>query len=308
VANLIELCFSDTLNQEGLRYIQQMRQAAKNPPLFGFSWLDNQRTALPYLGFVWEEGHQIIGNLTIIPHHSKGGTHYLIANVAVHPEYRRRGIARLLTERAILYLHQKGVQEVWLHVRDDNPAAINLYQQLGFQENMRRTSWEWNHQPSPSLKEDRSAQTNQLKLNECTIQTRKSRDWQQHLRWINATYPPQFGWHLNFATECFYPGIKGFFYSSWYDLELRHWSLYQKGQLIGVVSVEFSSSNSRNIYLALDEKFEDQAAFTLISFLFDKFAHQKSWYVDYPAYRAQRPLEILGFQATQTLIWMSRPT
>lgn len=306
VANLIELCFADTLNQDGQQYIQQMRQAAQNSSFLGFPWVSNERTALPTLGFVWEENHQIIGNLTIITHHSREGAHYLIANVAVHPEHRRKGIAHLLTERALLYLHKKGAKAVWLHVRDDNPPAINLYQKLGFQENMRRTSWEL----TPNRKTPSSQQSEQdftINIKPFSIRPRNAKDWHTHQIWLNRTYPPQFGWHLNFNLDCFQPGIKGWFYSSWYDLGLKHWSLYRAERLIGIASMEYSHPGAAVIYLALDDIFEDQAAYLLISFLIQKFPKQSSWVIDYPAYRAVQPLQALGFTPTQTLIWMSRP-
>ncbi len=307
VANLIELCFADTLNQDGLKYIQQIRQAAQNTSLLGIAWVGYERAALPSLGFVWEENHQIIGNLTIIPHHSKAGTHYLIANVAVHPEYRRRGIARLLTERALIYLQNKQAKTVWLHVRDDNPPAINLYNKLGFQENMRRTTWEKPSIPDlsalPALPRDEFHFT----LSNYSIHPRRSTDWYIHRNWLNQTYPPQFGWHLNFNLECFQPGFKGWFYSAWHDLGLKHWSLYYAGRLIGVASLESSQAGSTIIYIALDEVFEDPATYALLSFLDKQFPKHPSWLIDYPAYRIAQPLKALGFNPTQTLIWMSRP-
>jgi ribosomal protein S18 acetylase RimI-like enzyme len=41
---------------------------------------------------------------------------YLIANIATHPDYRRKGIARALTERSMQHAHEKKVDNIWLHV------------------------------------------------------------------------------------------------------------------------------------------------------------------------------------------------
>lgn len=58
--------------------------------------------------------------------------HILTVNVA--PNYRRKGIAqRLLTEIEVL-LKEKGVKECRLEVREDNIAAVNLYQSSGTRE------------------------------------------------------------------------------------------------------------------------------------------------------------------------------
>ena len=53
-------------------------------------------------------------------------------NVAVHPDYRRKGIARELVTGLINALAEKGVKSLALEVRQSNEAAIALYEQLGF--------------------------------------------------------------------------------------------------------------------------------------------------------------------------------
>ena len=68
---------------------------------------------------------RIVGNLSLIPFVRRGHVVYLIANVAVHPDYRRRGIARQLTQTALDYLRQRGVSSAWLQVRDDNPVGLS---------------------------------------------------------------------------------------------------------------------------------------------------------------------------------------
>jgi hypothetical protein len=46
--------------------------------------------------------------------------------------------------------------EIWLHVRDDNPGALELYRQLGFIEKARCTSWD--AQPALTPCRSRSAE------------------------------------------------------------------------------------------------------------------------------------------------------
>ena len=53
-------------------------------------------------------------------------------NVAVHPDYRRQGIARQLVEALILQLKEKGSHCLTLEVRASNAGAISLYEKLGF--------------------------------------------------------------------------------------------------------------------------------------------------------------------------------
>lgn len=55
-----------------------------------------------------------------------------ISNVAVHPDYRRRGICRQMLERLISEARRDGVQAFTLEVRAGNDAAVHLYESLGF--------------------------------------------------------------------------------------------------------------------------------------------------------------------------------
>ena len=53
----------------------------------------------------------------------------VIGNVAVRPEFQRRGLARLLTSHAIAWQREQGVRAIWL---DATPAGRPLYRTLGF--------------------------------------------------------------------------------------------------------------------------------------------------------------------------------
>ena len=54
-----------------------------------------------------------------------------IVEIAVHPDHRRRGIARELIEEAIR--HAADLNTVFLEVRESNTPAIGLYESLGFE-------------------------------------------------------------------------------------------------------------------------------------------------------------------------------
>ena len=62
-------------------------------------------------------------------------------NVAVHPDYRRQGIARMLVTELVAALAKKGVSSLALEVRASNVPAISLYEQLGFIQVGRRPNY-----------------------------------------------------------------------------------------------------------------------------------------------------------------------
>ncbi len=140
VADLIELCFADSLDPDGQRYIKRMRRAGPtsrsrwfDPPHFNFNMTAE--------GFVWQEEEKIVGNISLIPFASLSHPIYLIANVAVHPDFRRKGIARALTVAALQQVQNRRVRSTWLQVRDNNIPALGLYESIGFHEKARRTTW-----------------------------------------------------------------------------------------------------------------------------------------------------------------------
>ena len=55
-----------------------------------------------------------------------------ILNVATHPDWRRRGIGRLLVEAALDEARDESITRVTLEVRRYNTPAIALYERLGF--------------------------------------------------------------------------------------------------------------------------------------------------------------------------------
>lgn len=62
-------------------------------------------------------------------------------NVAVHPDYRRQGIGKLLVEELVASLKENSVYSLTLEVRASNDPAIGLYEQLGFTQVGRRPNY-----------------------------------------------------------------------------------------------------------------------------------------------------------------------
>jgi ribosomal-protein-alanine N-acetyltransferase len=62
-------------------------------------------------------------------------------NVAVHPDYRRRGIAEALVVALCDALREQGSVSLTLEVRASNEPAKALYQKLGFEQVGRRPNY-----------------------------------------------------------------------------------------------------------------------------------------------------------------------
>ena len=64
-----------------------------------------------------------------------------VMNIAVHLDWRRRGIAQILIEQLILGLQERGSECLTLEVRASNVPAIRLYDKLGFTQIGRRPNY-----------------------------------------------------------------------------------------------------------------------------------------------------------------------
>jgi [ribosomal protein S18]-alanine N-acetyltransferase len=80
------------------------------------------------LGAIDSENEELVGYLII----SRYVDAWHVMNIAVAPEYRRRGIARSLMERLFVVTTRDARRGYTLEVRVSNEAAIRLYEELGF--------------------------------------------------------------------------------------------------------------------------------------------------------------------------------
>jgi len=62
-------------------------------------------------------------------------------NLAVHPEFRRGGIGKVLIAEAISEAKAKDIRMVTLEVRRSNLAARSLYRKLNFEERRLRSNY-----------------------------------------------------------------------------------------------------------------------------------------------------------------------
>ena len=294
VADLIEICFADTLDPDGARYIQRMRSAAADPNLLRWAAISAEWGNRTMGGYVWEEDGRLVGNLSLIPYAVHGRRRYLIANVAVHPEYRRHGIARRLTSQAITFCRQRGISEVWLHVREENEAAVNLYRSLNFIERARRTTW---HSQSDFPRGESPAGL--------TLGKRRRADWDLQRHWLGQNYPPEVTWHLQFSMNALKPGLAGALARLFGETYLQQWSIQRQGRLQAAVSWQASSTFANILWLAAPPQADDEAIQALLLHARRQLPSRRPLSLDYPAQQSGTAIRSAGFQAYQTLIWMS---
>lgn len=302
IADLIELCFSETIDPDGESYIQQMRKAAKNASYLQWAGSLGEQAPFPTSGFVWEDEGQIIGNLTLIPVLQRSQHMYLIANVAVHPDYRRHGIARQLTQAALNHARQRKAHATWLHVREENLGAYQLYKSLGFTERARRATWFYSGETDLPVE----PLSNRLRaFSKPAITWRMQSDWLAQQKWLEKTYPTELRWHLAIKMGLMKPGFLASIYRMFIDARVEHWCARYQDQLMGVLTWQPTSNYADHLWLAVNPENEEIATHTLLNHVVEKFKNKRPLALDYPAGRTTHAIQTAGFQLHQTLVWMN---
>ncbi|MDL1911118.1 GNAT family N-acetyltransferase [Chloroflexi bacterium CFX6] len=298
VADLIELCFASTMDNDGQRYVNDMRRASRDDGFLRWASNMTENASLPLTGFVWEENGRIVGNASLIPFRERGKRIYLIANIAVHPDHRRRGIARVLTQRAMKYGWDKRASALWLHVRDDNPGAIELYRQLGFKEVARRATWVAKTSP-PSLSDS-----------DIQIVPRHPRFWLQQQDWLRRLHPDVLGWYRSFNLNSLRPGLMNWLYLLFVDVNIKQWAAVRGDRLLATLSWAPRGGRSDSLFAAAgadaDEGGETSAEALALLLLHARrtLSNRSTLSLEYPAGEMTEAFLAAGFTERRTLIWM----
>ena len=107
VAELEKICFSDPWSENSVA-------SELNNPLS--VWLVAEENGI-VCGYV--------GSQTVLDETD-------MMNIAVHPDFRRKGIAAALIAELVRLLKERGSRILRLEVRESNAPAIALYESLGF--------------------------------------------------------------------------------------------------------------------------------------------------------------------------------
>jgi ribosomal protein S18 acetylase RimI-like enzyme len=291
VADLIEICFRQNMDRDGEEYVREMRRASAEDPWT--RWANNawEGASMPLNGFIWEEGGKIVGNTSLIGFRHQGKKITMIANVAVHPDYRHRGIARATLERAMDHARSHGAHELWLNVRDDNPDALDLYADVGFREITRRTQWTLSDGFIP------------LASDAFQVSARQARHWSLQREWLALCHPDEISWYRSWNFNGLAPGIWNWLYLLFVDINLKQWVATQHDQLQAVLSWTPNGARHEPLWLALGPDSAPEAVTRLLVYARRELGRRK-FVLEHPAGRADESIRAAGFLPRRTLIWM----
>ncbi len=293
IANLIEVCFSATMDEDGYAYLRQMRKSAQEARILRWMTSYADENPLPVSGLVWMDGNKIIGNLSLIPMQKDNQKIFLIANVAVLPEYRGKGISKELTYAALEYTQKQGVASTWLQVRNDNPVAYTLYRETGFIERSRRTTWHAKVQPGYYELEPGLA-----------ITTTFPSDWETQYRMLLRIYHREVIWNLPVNLPSLRTNWMNQISKIIYGEKIRGFALRANNQFLGSVTWEAAKTWADNLWPACDAANQDLVLRNLLPHVLSSIRSSRPQAVNYPDGQAEGTFVNAGFHKHVTLVWM----
>lgn len=162
-------------------------------------WRLNPGVGKLSLGYVWEEDDKIVGNATVLK--TASSHRYLVVNVAVHPDFRRRGIARLLMAEVTEMVRGRQGREISLQVEKENSEALGLYRSLRYHEIGTVTTW------GVSASRLREIPATTADLGEPHIRELRRREWREAYDLDTTAQSPDLNWPEALQVDAYRSGF-----------------------------------------------------------------------------------------------------
>ena len=200
ITELVGLCFAGTLDYSSRAVLRNVRWIAQQGEVF---WklsilLGNINPEEWIHASVWQAEGRVVGNATLTRRKPESGA-WLISNVAIHPEFRRRGAGRGLMRFALAEIRSWGGRKAYLQVDEENATALRMYQELGFEEIGRRI--DWTRMPGPTQSIGLPVAADPMHR----IAPRRAGEWRDEFAFWKEVSPAGFAWNTPLTEGLFRP-------------------------------------------------------------------------------------------------------
>lgn len=196
---LLRLVFASEMELESRRVFDQAAAGTQPAVLWRLD---------PFLsrlspGLVWEVDGRLVGNVTLLT--TKSPQRFLVANVAVHPDYRRRGIARGLMEAVHEEVRRRGGKEILLQVERDNSPARDLYDSMGYANLGSMTTWRLSSARARSF--EREGPWDERSDDLVTVRELPARRWREAYELDRSALDERLHWPEPLANDAYQRGV-----------------------------------------------------------------------------------------------------
>jgi ribosomal protein S18 acetylase RimI-like enzyme len=290
VAQVVQTAFAGQLDSTGQRMLRDMRWLGRAGWL---GWLLGRVFLPPGAapdGFVWLESGRVVGNLSLLAVEGEP-RRWVIANVAVHPDERRRGIGRALVQAAIKLAAQRQAETIVLQVDRSNQAARDLYLSLGFRVTSTRTNWiRPRGLPRPHL----------TALD--GLRPRAFPEWRAQWDLGRRVFPDGFWWPFPPDERVFRgSGVTAAIGVDW----THHWVWNPEAVLQASLSAHARLTSGFRFLLIVAPEHRGRVERAMLARALSELPDGSSGALEFPAGEAEPELWELGFRPDRTLTWMA---
>ncbi|HLU10323.1 MAG TPA: GNAT family N-acetyltransferase [Oceanobacillus sp.] len=302
LADLIEVAFADSMDSSGRAAVREMRALSRFGTGLGVIAGMNDLVQGIGLGYVWIEDGQLVGNVSIYPahRHSGEGQVWIIANVAVQPEYRGRGIARKLMLASLDAIRNRrgGRASAILQVEENNVAARRLYDSLGF---VNEGAWrQWRRSPSARIPPP-------FDNGQVYITKRRRGEWQAEYELATRIRPYGLGWQRPLHKGLFRRSIKNILNDLINMRSVERLVVHSQDEIRAVMWIERAfAASSTQLMLMVDPEYHGLYDEALINLATRRFSGHSPLTMEHPADDTVTSaiLERYHFHVQRTLVHM----
>lgn len=295
-ADLINQCFGEFMDPDGQRFVNFLRNLAKDQHSLLSVLNDPLRTFSPLDGFVCHANGKLVGNISTSSFKKGQEKICFFSNVAVHPEYRLQGIAGSLVREVEEYAKKAGFSSAWLQVRKDNEIARHVYESLDYKARAVRTTW-----VSGKISIHDTAQSSDL-----IIRSRRALDWPKQKVWLMANYPDTVSWQLELRLVEFTPKILQSISNTLTGRRYQHMSIWNGAQLNGVITWQSSFRFADPLWLAVPQDNLALVVKNVIPYMQNFLMTRKPLMVNVDDGAGEDEFIQIGYEKLHTLIWMEK--
>jgi len=291
VADLIGLAFGGELDAGGLQMIREMRAFGQAGWIgYQLSRLMLPPAARPH-GYVWIEQRRIVGNASLLPVEGHP-QRWVLANVAVHPDWRRRGIGRMLVQASLAEAARLGARQLILQVAQAKREVQRLYAALGFSTTSSRTLWT-RAARLPAAQESPPAE----------LQLRSPAEWEEQWAFLRRLYPEGLLWPFPPEDDLFRPSELGTFLGAG---RVRHWLWRESGEIVASLTAQArAASQEWRLILGCAPAMRGKLEPAILAHALAQLPSDLPTTMEYPNGPADTELEALGFRRGRALTWMA---
>lgn len=289
MADLIALAFEGDLDSSGKAMLRDMRNFGRAGWLGWLAACLLLPEAAHPRGFVWIEESRLVGNASLL--RVEGfPRRWVLANVAVHPTWRRRGIARGLTNACLAEARREQADEVILQVNSDRHAPQALYRDLGFVPQASRRIWtRRNNAPLASSPPAAG------------VRARRDEEWELDWELARRQIPEGFIWPFPPRSSYYRPPRAAALGGARY----QHWLWWEDGRLLAsLAALPRYVHDEWRLLLAVEPEGRGRVEEGLIRQAMRELPQQARLLLEYPAGQCDDLLSALGYLPGRCLTWM----